>query len=127
MEDESISTYSTMDNTILFNPREMKNLIQCDEIISLGCVTDFVVNDLSNEGIMKIHALCGKSSRSSLRVIKQGLSINEIANTVLPANPTGIWTIKGAPEDVNDKYIIVSFPNETLVLSVDESSIYLLI
>jgi splicing factor 3B subunit 3 len=115
-----------MDITIMFNPREMKNLLQCDEILSLGCVTDFIVNDLSNEGIIKIYALCGNSSRSSLKVIKQGLSITDIANTTLPGKPTGIWTIKGAISDIYDKYIIVSFSNETLILSVDESSIYLL-
>jgi splicing factor 3B subunit 3 len=113
-----------MDNTILFNPREMKNLLLCDEIFSLGCVTDFVVNDLSNEGNMKIYALCGKSSRSTLRVIKQGLSITDIANTILPGKPLAIWSMKGAIKDSYDKYIIVSFSNETLVLSVGESSIY---
>jgi splicing factor 3B subunit 3 len=112
-----------MDNTILFNPREMKNLTQCDEILSLGCVTDFAVSDLSNEGNTKIYTLCGKGPRSSMRVIKQGLSVTDVANTTLPGQPLAIWSIKGTITDKYDKYIIVSFETETLVLSVGESSI----
>ena len=116
-----------MDTNIFFNPRKLKNLLQCDEINSLGCITDFVVDDLTNEGSMQIYALCGKSSRSSLRIIKQGLNVTEMASSSLPGKPLAIWSLKGSIGDIYDKYIVVSFQNATLVLSVGETGIFILI
>jgi splicing factor 3B subunit 3 len=39
----------------------------------------------------------------------------------LPMNPSAVWTVKRATRDEHDKYIVVSFPNSTLVLAVGET------
>lgn len=121
-ENEVVNCYSTMDikENYRFNPRKLKNIIQCDEIYSLSCITDMMVEDLTNEGTPQIYSLVGKSSRSSLRVLKHGLSVNEMASSDLPGKPLAIWSLKGAITDKLDKYIVVSFSNQSLVLGIGE-------
>jgi len=117
-----VSTYSTMDikENVYFNPRKLKYLALCDEIPSLSCITDLMVEDLTNEGTPQIYALSGRSTRSSLRILKHGLAITDIACSSLPGKPLAIWTLKSDVNDVYDKYVIVSFQNATLVLSIED-------
>lgn len=52
-----------------------------------------------------------------------GLEVTEIAVSGLPGNPTAVWTVKQSARAENDKFIVVSFTNSTLVLDVGESVI----
>lgn len=72
--------------------------------------------NLANEEIPQIYAACGRGARSTLRVLRPGLAVTEMAVSPLPGNPTAVWTIKKAVTDEHDAYIIVSFSNATLVL-----------
>jgi len=45
----------------------------------------------------------------------------EMAVPPMPANSTAIWTTRLTADDPYDQYIIVSFPNATLVLSIGET------
>lgn len=119
-----ISTYSTMnvkDHNITFNPKPMKYLYCCEEIPSLSQISDMHVEDLTNEGSPQIYTLCGRSSRSSLRILKPCLSVTEVASSPLPGKPLAIWTVKFDPNENFDKYAIVSFQNATLVLSIEDT------
>ena len=71
-------------------PRSLKNLEKNDEIQNLSCITDMKIQDLTNEGKnskkinffqgnSQIYALCAAGSRSSLRILKHGLKINQMA------------------------------------------------
>jgi splicing factor 3B subunit 3 len=117
-----VSTYSTMNikENVYFNPRKLKYIALCDEIPSLSCITDLMVEDLTNEGTPQIYALCGRSNRSSLRVLKHGLTVSDMASSSLPGKPLAIWTLKSDINDVYDKYVIVSFQNATLALSIED-------
>lgn len=44
-----------------------------------------------------------------------------MAVSPLPANPTAVWTTRLTADDLYDQYIIVSFSNATLVLSIGET------
>lgn len=44
-----------------------------------------------------------------------------MAVSPLPANPTAVWTTRLTSDDPYDQYIIVSFSNATLVLSIGET------
>jgi len=126
--EEMIATYSTMslDEEVRFNPRKLKNLELVDEIQSLCCITDVHVDDLMNEGSQQIYTLCGRGSRSSLRVLKPGLTVTEIANSNLPG-ALAIWTLKGNINDEFHKYAVVSFHNSTKVLAIgDKGKSYLI-
>ena len=120
-EEELISCDSTMniDIDIRFNPRKLKNIEILDEIQSLSCVTDIHVEDLVNEGSPQIYSLCGRGSRSTLRQLRPGLTVTEIANSNLPG-AIAIWTIKGNVNDTYHKYAVVSFNNSTKVLAIGE-------
>ena len=96
------------------------NLIQTDDISNASLISQIRVEDLLKEGEPQIYALCGKSDRSMLRVFRHGLSISERAKSKMPGNPSGIWTLKKSYTDKYDSYMIVSFPNATLVLSIGE-------
>jgi len=44
-----------------------------------------------------------------------------MASSPLPANPIACWTVKRTARDAYDAYIVVSFVNATLVLSIGEN------
>ena len=44
-----------------------------------------------------------------------------MAVSELPGNPNNVWTVKTNADDDYDTYIIVSFINATLVLSIGET------
>lgn len=109
----------SLDENIRFNPRKLKNIELIDEIQSLSCITDMHVEDLINEGSPQIYTLCGRGNRSSLRVLKPGLTVTEIANSNLPG-AIAIWTLKGNNADQFHKFAVVSFQNSTKVLAIGD-------
>lgn len=59
--------------------------------------------------------MCGRGSRSSLRILRPGLAITELAKWPLPGQPTAVWTLRRSQADELDALIVVSFANATLV------------
>jgi len=104
-----------------FRIRPLKNLIPIDESESLAPITHMQVTDLANEDTPQIYTACGRGSRSSIRVLRHGLPLTEMAVSELPGNPNGVWTVKKTKMEQFDTYIIVSFVNATLVLSIGET------
>eukprot|EP01041_Mallomonas_annulata_P001015 gene1015-1991_t len=100
---------------------KLKNLLRTDDIDSLAPITDMLVEDLAREDTPQIHVLCGKGNRSTLRVLRHGVSVTEMAVSELPGRPTAVWTVRGKQGDPFDRYIIVSFSNATLVLSIGDT------
>ena len=49
---------------------------------------------LANEDTPQLYALCGRSARSSLRVLRHGLEVSEMAVSELPGNPNAVWTVR---------------------------------
>jgi len=76
--------------------------------------------DLAGEDTPQLYALCGRGTRSSLRVLRHGLAVTEAAYNDMPGNPMAVWTVAGSHETGFDRYIVVSFVNATLVLEVGE-------
>jgi splicing factor 3B subunit 3 len=117
--DDSISASRV---ALSFQPAmKLQNLAVTDEIESLACITDMTIDDLAKEGTPQIYTLCGRGNRSTLRVLRHGISVTEMAISELPGRPNAVWTVKEEVENGNDKYIIVSFNNATLVLSIGEN------
>jgi len=106
---------------LTFTPGPLKNLIVIDELESSAPITDCIVSDLCAEGTSQIYSLCGKGTRSSLRILRHGVKMSEMAVSELPGYPSAVWTIKARQEDDFHRYIIVSFTNATLVLSIGET------
>lgn len=63
----------------LFTPRALKNLILVDEMESLAPVMHSFVGDLTNEDTSQLVLACGRGPRSSLKVLRHGLEVSEMA------------------------------------------------
>ncbi|PVD21138.1 hypothetical protein C0Q70_19304 [Pomacea canaliculata] len=125
-EDDDEVTFSSATpieegDTFLFAPRALKNLAMVDEMDSLSPILTTQIADLVNEDTPQIYTLCGRGPRSTLRVLRHGLEVSEMAVSELPGNPNAVWTVKRHIDDEYDAYIIVSFVNATLVLSIGET------
>jgi len=62
---------------------------------------------VANEDTPQLYALCGRSSRSSLRVLRHGLEVSEMAVSELPGNPNAVWTVRKRA-DGNFKFVLCS-------------------
>ncbi|EAU90941.1 pre-mRNA-splicing factor RSE1 [Coprinopsis cinerea okayama7 len=105
-----------------FKPRPLDNLALADELESLDPILDSkVLNLLPNSDAPQIFAACGRGARSTLRTLRHGLEVEESVSSELPGIPNAVWTTKKTEEDPYDSYIILSFVNGTLVLSIGET------
>lgn len=108
-------------DTFFFAPRPLRNLVLVDEMDSLSPILACHVADLANEDTPQLYMACGRGPRSTLRVLRHGLEVSEMAVSELPGNPNAVWTVKRRVDEEYDAYIIVSFVNATLVLSIGET------
>ena len=106
---------------VLFSPRPLKNLLLIDEVESLSPICDMKVSNLFEEETKQMYALTGKGPRSSLKVLRPGQTVSEIAVSPLPGSPNGVWTIKESKSQEFDSFIVVSFKDASLVLSVGDT------
>lgn len=118
-DDENYISYPASP-LVYFMPRVLTNLNQLYTIESLSAITDLKTQDLCNEGIPQVYTLCGRSTRSSLRVLRHGLGVSEMAMASLPGKPNGLWSIRSTSGSTYDGYILISFNNASLVLSIGE-------
>lgn len=104
-------------DTFFFAPRPLRNLVPVDEMDSLSPILDCQVADLANEDT-QLYMACGRGPRSTLRVLRHGLEVSEMAVSPLPGSPNAVWTVKKRADDEFDTYIVVSFVSATLVLRI---------
>lgn len=106
---------------VFFQPRGLKNLVRIDQVESLMPMMDMKVSNLFEEETPQIFTICGRGPRSSLRILRPGLAVAEMAVSQLPGIPVAVWTVKKNVSDEFDAYIVVSFAQATLVLSIGET------
>ena len=106
---------------VYFHPRAAENVNLVESIDSMNPQMDCKVANLSEEDAPQIYSICGAGARSTFRTLKHGLEVNDIVDSELPAVPTHVWTTKITREDEYDAYIVLSFTNGTLVLSIGET------
>ncbi|KAF8580455.1 hypothetical protein K439DRAFT_1654330 [Ramaria rubella] len=105
-----------------FRPRALENLLLAEELESLDPIIDArVLNLLPNSDIPQIFTVCGRGPRSTFRMLRHGLDVEETVSSDLPGIPNAVWTTKIKEDDPHDSYIILSFVNGTLVLSIGET------
>ncbi|KAM0334203.1 hypothetical protein ACHAQA_001224 [Verticillium albo-atrum] len=106
---------------VYFHPRELENLALVESIDSMNPLIDCKVANLTGEDAPQIYTACGNGARSTFRILKHGLEVNEIVASELPGIPSAVWTLKLSRGDQYDAYIVLSFTNATLVLSIGET------
>jgi len=106
---------------VFFDPRPLRNLSLIDEMPSICPLMDLQAVELPGEETATLVTACGRGPRSTIRLLKQGVSLTEMAVSPLPGHPNAVWTVKKNTADDFDSYIVVSFVNATLVLSIGET------
>jgi splicing factor 3B subunit 3 len=106
---------------VYFHPRPAENLSLVESIDSMNPLMDCKVANLTEEDAPQIYSICGTGARSTFRTLKHGLEVSEIVESELPGVPSAVWTTKLTRNDTFDAYIILSFSNGTLVLSIGET------
>ena len=108
-----------------FTPTMLQNLIRIYSLDNPSPTTGLLVGELaSNEVSPQIYTLAGRGPTSSLRILRHGASVTELAVSELPGIPGGIFTISESPSETatttptKSKDIVVTFADATLVLSV---------
>ena len=108
-----------------FHPTILKNLRKVYSMDNASPTTGVMVGELAgNEVSPQIYTLNGRGSASSLRIMRHGAAVTELAVSTLPGVPGGIFTIANNTEGVEsktDRFIVVSFADATLVLSIGET------
>uniref|UniRef100_A0A6S8VTF1 DNA damage-binding protein 1 n=1 Tax=Chaetoceros debilis TaxID=122233 RepID=A0A6S8VTF1_9STRA len=107
-----------------FVPTVLQNLRRVYTMESLAPTTGVLVGELAgNEVSPQIYTLNGRGPRSSLRILRHGAAVTELAVSDLPGVPGAVYTIRDNSQDKKgvDKYIVVSFADATLVLSIGDT------
>jgi splicing factor 3B subunit 3 len=87
---------------IYFYPRSLENLALVESIDSINPLIDCKVANLMGEDAPQIYSVCGNGVRSTFRMLKHGLEVNEIVASELPETPSAVWTTKLTSEDEYD-------------------------
>ncbi|CAK7213777.1 pre-mRNA-splicing factor rse1 [Sporothrix curviconia] len=106
---------------VYFYPRLAENLALVESIDTTNPILDVKVANLTDDDAPQIYSVCGNGARSTFRMLKHALEVNEIVASQLPGTPTAVWTTKIRRDDEYDSYIVLSFNNGTLVLSIGET------
>lgn len=124
-----LSTVNATKFAVTFQPTVLKNLVKIFSMDNPAPTTGVMVGELAgNEVSPQIYTLTGRGPHSALRILRHGASVAELAVSELPGVPGAVFTVAdnsamamstGGP--LYDKYIVVSFADATLVLSVGDS------
>ncbi|KAJ2344846.1 pre-mRNA-splicing factor rse1, partial [Coemansia sp. RSA 2673] len=99
-----------------FQPHELSSLALVDEIEgACPMLKSQVLHVAVGEEAPQIYAACGTGARSSLKIMRHGAEVSELAVSELPATPRAVWTVSGGSD-----LIVVSFAGSTLALAMGE-------
>ncbi|TYK25370.1 pre-mRNA-splicing factor RSE1 [Cucumis melo var. makuwa] len=103
---------------------ENGRLTYANPIQNIAPILDMSVVDKHDEKQDQMFACCGMAPEGSLRIIRNGISVENLLRTSpIYQGITSIWTIKMKLSDAYHSYLVLSFVEETRVLSVGLSFI----
>ena len=85
---------------------------------NLAPINEMKIDDLNNEGSQQIYIACGRGAQGTIRSLRHGLQVTEMAVSPMPGRPLSVITLKSSLSDSLHRYMLVSFPESTLVLQV---------
>ncbi|XP_042514315.1 splicing factor 3B subunit 3 isoform X2 [Macadamia integrifolia] len=101
---------------------ENGKLVYSSPIQNIAPILDMTVVDYHDENQDQIFACCGKAPEGSLRVIRSGISVEKLLRTApIYQGITGTWTMRMKVTDRYHSFLVLSFVEETRVLSVGVS------
>jgi len=85
-----------------------------DSFTSLAPILDFAVQDMDRAGQGQLVMCCGTLRDGSLRVVRNGIGLNEL-NCVELAGIRGVWALRPGWSDAYDRLLVMAFVGETRV------------
>ncbi|KAK6917109.1 Cleavage/polyadenylation specificity factor, A subunit, C-terminal [Dillenia turbinata] len=89
-----------------------------ERYVNLGPIVDFCVVDLERQGQGQVVTCSGAYKDGSLRIVRNGIGINEQASVELQGIK-GIWSLRSSTDDAYDTFLVVSFISETRILAMN--------
>ncbi|VVB07861.1 unnamed protein product [Arabis nemorensis] len=128
------STISYLDNAVVFvgssygdsqlvklnlHPDAKGSYVEVlERYINLGPIVDFCVVDLERQGQGQVVTCSGAFKDGSLRIVRNGIGINEQASVELQGIK-GMWSLKSSIDEAFDTFLVVSFISETRILAMN--------
>ncbi|XP_059668567.1 uncharacterized protein LOC132313688 isoform X2 [Cornus florida] len=101
---------------------EEGRLLYRSPIQNIAPILDMSVVDYHDEKHDQMFACCGMAPEGSLRIIRSGISVEKLLRTPpIYQGITGTWTMKMKVTDSAHSFLVLSFVEETRVLSVGVS------
>lgn len=114
-DSQLIHVRRTDDTTAAAENRDILEVI--DEFPNLGPITDFCVADLDKQGQTQLITCSGVAKDSSLRIIRNGVGLNELA-TIGISGVKGVWALRPSFHERHDDMLVISFVNQTRLLAL---------
>lgn len=89
-----------------------------ERYVNLGPIVDFSVVDLERQGQGQVVTCSGAYKDGSLRIVRNGIGINEQASVELQGIK-GMWSLRSSTDDPFDTFLVVSFISETRILAMN--------
>ncbi|KAK9268180.1 hypothetical protein L1049_010622 [Liquidambar formosana] len=89
-----------------------------ERYVNLGPIVDFCVVDLERQGQGQVVTCSGAYKDGSLRIVRNGIGINEQASVELQGIK-GMWSLRSYTDDPFDTFLVVSFISETRILAMN--------
>lgn len=97
-------------------------LLYRSSIQNIAPILDMCIVDYPDEKHDQMFACSGIASEGSLRIIRSGISVDKLLKTApIYQGVTGTWTVKMKVSDPYHSFLVLSFVEETRVLSVGVS------
>ncbi|XP_010537808.1 PREDICTED: DNA damage-binding protein 1a [Tarenaya hassleriana] len=128
------STISYLDNAVVFvgssygdsqliklnlHPDAKGSYVEVlERYVNLGPIVDFCVVDLERQGQGQVVTCSGAYKDGSLRIVRNGIGINEQASVELQGIK-GMWSLKSSIDDPFDTFLVVSFISESRILAMN--------
>ncbi|XP_010906318.1 DNA damage-binding protein 1a [Elaeis guineensis] len=89
-----------------------------ERYVNLGPIVDFCIVDLERQGQGQVVTCSGAYKDGSLRIVRNGIGINEQASVELQGIK-GLWSLRSSTNDPYDTFLVVSFISETRILAMN--------
>ncbi|KAJ7544909.1 hypothetical protein O6H91_09G098400 [Diphasiastrum complanatum] len=89
-----------------------------ESFVNLGPIVDLCVVDLERQGQGQVVTCSGAFKDGSLRIVRNGIGINEQASAELQGIK-GMWSLRATSMDAFDTFLVVSFISETRILAMN--------
>lgn len=101
---------------------ENERLLYTSPIQNVAPILDMSIVDYHDEKSDQIFSCCGVAPEGSLRIIRSGISVEKLLRTApIYQGITGTWTVRMKVTDLYHSFLVLSFVEETRVLSVGVS------